>query len=68
MVGAAGDEARAVALGAAAHGLVEGLRDAASVVLEDAPVHHHFDLPRLQAGAPLRPVHNHRQLPPALLL
>ena len=65
---AAGDEAVAGALGAAAHGLVERLGHAVPVVQRQAPVEHELDRAAGQAGAALRAVRHHRQRAPPPLL
>ena len=62
VVGAASDEPRAGAGAAAAHGLVDGLPDAALVVQQRAPVHHELRLPAAEAAPALRPVCDDGQL------
>ena len=70
VVGATRDEAVAGAgeRRAAAHGLADGLPDAALVVAQRAPVHHHLHLPGRQTRPALRAVCHQRQLFPARAL
>lgn len=68
VVGPAGDQARAGAGAAVAHGLIDGLRHATPVVQQCAPVHHDLRSAALQAAAALRPVCHDGQLRSCVLI
>ena len=54
-MGAPHDYAVTSAVGAAAGRLIERLPDPAPVIVKQAPVQHHFELPRLQRRTPCTP-------------